>query len=701
MARSKDGKIIRAAGGIRKKITVAICLSILALLIIGVSLGYMWAFVLMRNTVGDDHEKMAAILASGIGDIIEHRVETMEGYASDIVWVNAADEKNLMYRDMDTETMRRYFSDMDIKWTDGSPEDPLVKDILDNGVSEELKAITEKDRTVAEIFITDARGGLVAASEKTSDFYQADERWWQKAYNGGRGDMFLGDVEYDKSSGVMSITFAAPMVKDGRVVGICKAVLNFEFFIKPLKKVKIGKSGHVSLIDKEGKILFHEGMRPYERKILSGEKVGLMIGAKKRWDIITANAIHVKPVFTAWAKVEEPLLEKEGISWLLLISQDREEVFRPLYALIFQGMVISIFLILIIIPVGYSLGAGIVEPIRKLQDATARIAAGSLDHRVDLKTGDELEDLADSFNKMTDYLRKSTTSIKNLNAEIAERKRIGDELRRALEEEVRSREIMTSMLEDNSQIRERLEKSIRELQDTQNQLIQAEKMEAIGRMASGVAHEVKNPLGIILQGIDYLEMVLPADNKDNRETLQMMRKGVMRADGIVRALLDFARAEKLNAMPQDINAVIESSIISVGHRLKSAGIEVVREMKDGLPDALIDAGKVEQVLINLLNNAADAMQRGGKLYVRSYQSAAGKAGGKGSIVVEVEDTGAGMDEGVKGKIFEPFFTTKDRTQGTGLGLSIAKSIVDLHNGSINVESHKGKGTKVTLAFRSS
>ena len=285
------------------------------------------------------------------------------------------------------------------------------------------------------------------------------------------------------------------------------------------------------------------------------------------------------------------------------------------------------------------------------------------------------------------------------------------ELEAALKEAFKSREIVTSMLEDNNQVREGLEKSLKKLEEAQAQVVHAEKMEAVGRMASGIAHEVKNPLGIILQGINFFEGALPPEDKDNREILQMMKDSVKRADKIVRALLDFSRAQELKIDSQDINSVIARSIDLVRYRLKLNDIALVCELGESLPKTLTDAGKIEQLFVNLFSNAADAMPKGGTLFVRSYLSKLNaqknKVGNRANdifrlreeaIFVEVEDTGEGIDKDIMNKIFEPFFTTKNRAEGTGLGLSVAKSIVELHKGWIGVESTKGKGTKFTIVF---
>ena len=255
-------------------------------------------------------------------------------------------------------------------------------------------------------------------------------------------------------------------------------------------------------------------------------------------------------------------------------------------------------------------------------------------------------------------------------------------------------------------------KAEEELKETQSQLIHAEKMEAVGRMASGVAHEVKNPLGIVLQGINYLEGEIPLNQKDKHELLQSMKNSIKRADSIVRALLDFSRTEELEIEPKDVNSIIKEALKLVAHRLKIKGVEVFQKLEDDIPKILGDRRKIEQVFVNLFENAIDAMPKGGKLYIRSYptklSNLRGAIGNRKDdifkleeevVVVEVEDTGVGIDEDIKKKIFDPFCTTKDRAQGTGLGLSVVSNIIDIHGGSIDVRSKKGKGTKFTITFK--
>ncbi|MFC1508137.1 PAS domain-containing protein [Candidatus Omnitrophota bacterium] len=306
----------------------------------------------------------------------------------------------------------------------------------------------------------------------------------------------------------------------------------------------------------------------------------------------------------------------------------------------------------------------------------------------------------------------NVASIVCVAKDITERKKTEKEISLLLKDMIKSREIMSSMLEDNNKIREDLEKSLKKLKETQSQLIHAEKMEAIGRMASSVAHEVKNPLGIILQGINYFEGAIYLNQKAQHEVLRMMKNNVKRADNIVRALLDFSRTEEIKMKPEYINSIIKEALLLVATALKDKDIKVFQESEKDTLKIIADRGKFEQVFICLFINAIAAMPKKGKLYVRSYLRRFDKAGGavgnrendifklgEEVVTIEVEDTGTGIDEDVKKRIFEPFFTTKGLTGGTGLGLSVAKSIIDMHGGLINFESEKGKGAKFIITLK--
>jgi len=249
----------------------------------------------------------------------------------------------------------------------------------------------------------------------------------------------------------------------------------------------------------------------------------------------------------------------------------------------------------------------------------------------------------------------------------------------------------------------------RELKNTQMQLIQAEKMESIGRLAAGVAHEVKNPLAIIQMGADFLKAEL-ADNNTAAEVLHDMEDAVARADGVIKGLLDFSHDKQLNITPGDINAIIERSLHLVSHEMRQHQIQLQSDLAQDLPAIGLDHNKLQQVLINLLMNAAHAVQKNGAILLRSRQiplndkallardSTHSFTLGQQVICVELLDNGPGIKAADVEKLFDPFFTIKPVGEGTGLGLSVSRNIIQLHHGIIDIRNRQEGGALVSLVF---
>ncbi len=234
-----------------------------------------------------------------------------------------------------------------------------------------------------------------------------------------------------------------------------------------------------------------------------------------------------------------------------------------------------------------------------------------------------------------------------------------------------------------------------ELKEMQSQLIQAEKLKAIGQLASGVAHEMRNPIATIIQGVAYLEQIVPQETKEQSETISILKDSAQRADKIVVSLLDYSRPTKLELHPERIDSILQDSLNLVKTELRN--IEVRKEIQEGLPEVTADKNKLMQVFINLFMNAIHAMPEGGKLTVRSFLREPEEMTGK-AVVIEIEDTGAGISEANLKRIFDPFFTTKSPGKGTGLGLSVSRNIIMLHKGQIEVKSQPGKGTKALVTL---
>ncbi|MBU1925519.1 MAG: response regulator [Candidatus Omnitrophica bacterium] len=327
---------------------------------------------------------------------------------------------------------------------------------------------------------------------------------------------------------------------------------------------------------------------------------------------------------------------------------------------------------------------------------------------------DELMATQAVHNGAQDYIVKGSMDINFLVRAIIyaiERKRAEEVIRKARDElELKVQERTKELAKSNEQLKEEIEEraccelEIRqahdELKEAQAQLIQAAKMQVVGGLASGVAHEVKNPLAIILQGVEYLEKRIRDKDETIVKTLGYIKDAIVRADKIVHGLLDFSSISELEIMEHDINEVIEKMLMLSKHQFDKHHIQVVRELAPAMPKLKIDRNRIEQVLLNLVINAVNAMPEGGKLRVRTYiKSSPGTNLGDNKYgVVEIQDSGTGIAPEIMDKIFDPFFTTKRAHGGTGLGLAIVRNIVEMHNGTIVIRNRAGGGAEAVLEF---
>ena len=325
--------------------------------------------------------------------------------------------------------------------------------------------------------------------------------------------------------------------------------------------------------------------------------------------------------------------------------------------LIFSLITILAITIIIIIILYKSVN----KPVKELVRATNMISAGEFEYPVSINSDDEIGQLAHSFRDMAERLRKADNEIK--------------ELVRTLEKRVEER---TSALKA-----------------AQFQLLQSEKLASIGKLSATIAHEINNPLSGILTYTKLIEKRISRDNLPPQEIqkikkwLLTMIKETERCSSIVKNLLDFARqrepALKSNV---DINALIDDAISLLTNQISLQNIELKKILGD-LPQIVADPMQLRQAFLNIIMNSCEAMPDGGSITIKTYLIK-----DSGMVMVEVADTGTGIDKEHLDKIFDPFFTTKEK--GTGLGLSVVYGVINSHNGTLNVESKNGEGTRVSI-----
>ena len=238
-------------------------------------------------------------------------------------------------------------------------------------------------------------------------------------------------------------------------------------------------------------------------------------------------------------------------------------------------------------------------------------------------------------------------------------------------------------------LRERL-KMERALRDTQEQLLQSEKLAAMGRLTSQIAHELNNPLYGIMNTLELLKTEIPADNK-RRKILEMALSETVRLSDLLRKMLSFSKPDQEERHPVDINSVLDEILLLHEKQLRENDINVVVTFAEGLGLVKASKNQLRQVFLNMVANARDAMPGGGTLSVVT-------SGDNAKVYVEIIDTGTGIRKEHLDKIFDSFFTTKGEVKGVGLGLSVCYGFIEDHGGDIEVKSQVGQGTTFTISL---
>ncbi len=245
---------------------------------------------------------------------------------------------------------------------------------------------------------------------------------------------------------------------------------------------------------------------------------------------------------------------------------------------------------------------------------------------------------------------------------------------------------------------DKLERMNREIVEAQERLIRSARLASMGELAAGVAHEINNPLAGVLTYLKLIQKKLASDQvpRDDlakfRQYLQSMEHETIRCSDIVKNLLEFARPSEPTVAPLSVEETVKKSLFLVRHQIALQNIHIVERYEEDLPPLMADSKQMQQVLLNLVINAAQAMPEGGELRISAYRA----NDHDDHVVIEIQDTGVGIPAEHLPRIFDPFFTTKANQKGTGLGLSVVASIVAKHGGRIDVESAVGKGTTFRL-----
>ncbi len=526
---------------------------------------------------------------------------------------------------------------LDAAWPSLPVTDRRLAAVLDGPGAAELRRFQSEDPRFAEIFVTDRHGQLVAATGRTTDFYQADEDWWQGVGRGQQPRIFIPPVDYDVSAGVWSIDLCIPINKGSQLVGIGKASLDVSRWLRGTK-VSIGQmEAAVMFVRRNGTILYRDKVVPLETK-----------ASEWHGPIATSNAPGWRVTKTGeiqgYAPIQLPrtILGHEVIipRWSLVLCMPEAEALRPVTQLSMAVLAIGLAIIVIIFLAGlYLVDRIVIRRVYRIRQATRNIAAGDLTQRVEPRRGrrpivsaDEIDALAEDFNNMASQIQRSHEELTTANQLKINFIRIaGHELRTPV-----SYLLAMARLLKNSQDTPRL------LRGIQSMAAKAKRLDEI---------------------IHAMFKLMP----DQRYTQQLQYSEISVAE-----LLEEAREDCLPFLEQR------------KQRLIIEGIEKVKSIR-------ADRAKLRDVLENLVMNAIKFTPDAGVVKLRLGQQLGGYA------TFAVQDQGPGIPDSDIPHIFEPFYSGSDvmrhssgqveyEKRGMGLGLAIVRHFVELHGGSINVST---------------
>ena len=359
--------------------------------------------------------------------------------------------------------------------------------------------------------------------------------------------------------------------------------------------------------------------------------------------------------------------KETSVLGVLDINYSLDEVHRKLRTSTLEIAGFSLgFIALASLAIGYFVHHLVYLPLRDLEGGAERLSAGNLDQPIPVRSGDEFGKLARSFNSMTNALRSSRAELRDL--------------ARTLEQKVETR--------------------TQELRRAQAQTVRGEKLASVGLLASGVAHELNNPLTGILTFSHLLREKMP-DNSRDAEDMDLVIRETKRCAAIIKRLLDFAREKQPEKKFNDINQIIEDTVRIVERPAHLRDIVITMDLDRTLPPIWIDADQIKQVIMNMIVNAQHAVEEKGSITISTRHAAEPRPSAQSAepapmVEISIIDTGCGIPEKNLRRIFDPFFTSKDVGKGTGLGLSVSHGIVEAHGGAIEVQSKVGEGSTFSV-----
>lgn len=638
---------------------------VIALLIVGFVPGivalvatYLYSTSSLKHSIGTTFQEIAHSTATQIAAVIDTEISRAVRLAAVPILIRQHVEiRNQRFQGKTQPEIRDLLTEEEKSWPLESALDaPRVQPIVRSRTTQFLKEWAEEANTYVRVVAADSRGAVVASTVPRVKYLNAETEWWQEAIRAQRGTAYVSTLRFDTDANTFVFDVAVPIMgEDGRrPIGVVALVIRREVLLNRILRIHVGETGHGMLLDSGGTPLVCPVLPPTAH-LIKADLVERLTRNRPSWMVAEDDAhggrnsiVGVAPVRFSHQLTPESL---GGHRWFAFVRQDPAETYGPIYSLLLVVGLIGFGLVVVLSSLGMVVGRKIVSPIltlnqeadtlrrniASLPDTMSTPPSEAMPASATIKTGDEIEDLAQTFYAMR------------------------------------------TALEDN----------LRTIKLQQEELIRREKLASVGQLLAALAHDLKNPLGVIRSSAQLvLEREQPGEVKE-----EVARYIIEEVDRLTHRITDFLRyARQKPPEPRRIHpeALVQTALWHWRAQGGHDRIEVGTQFDEGVPELYVDPDQAKEALLNLLINAREAMPGGGRLTV------AIRHGEGQSVDITVSDTGSGISPEDRARLFEPFFTTKE--YGTGLGLTNVKRLVEDNGGTIRVESERGQGSCFILSL---
>ncbi|OGW67367.1 MAG: hypothetical protein A3A88_03755 [Nitrospirae bacterium RIFCSPLOWO2_01_FULL_62_17] len=643
----------RRPGGLQKQFFVA-------LLIVGIVPGiaalfatYLYSKTSLEQSIGSGFQEIARSTAIRIAAAVDGEIDRAERLAIVPIHVQKVLEAaNRRYEGRREADVRRLLAHAAAAWPRHVRDDGPVP----LGVSTAyLKAWAGKSDYYVRVTVADRRGAVIVSTDPRISYLNADQAWWQQAFHGGRGTAYISSLRVEPVLNDYVFDVAVPVLDERRrePIGVVAFVVRRDVLMNTILPIRVGQTGHGMLMDTEGTPLICPVLPPTAH-LIPEALLNQLTRDKSLWFIADDDAhggrnsiVGAAPVLFSHRLTPASL---GGHRWFSFVRQQPEETYAPIYSLLLTVGMIGFGLVVVLASLGFVVGRRIVNPIlalRREADSLRRniaalpapaprpgVAGGVSD--IGIRTGDEIEALARAFHDM----------------------------------------------------RSALENSLRTIKSQQVELIRQEKLASVGQLLAALAHDLRNPLGVIRSSA---QLILDEDQTPDvkQEVAHYVIQEVDRIARLINDFLRYARQKPPEPKQLPLSTIAQTALVQWKANGGLERIAIDTKFEQDLPEVSVDPDQVKEALVNLLANAREAMPDGGHVTVTIGLD-------HSRVAIEIADTGCGISPDQLTRIFEPFFTTKN--SGTGLGLTNVKRLVEDNGGTIEVHSEPGTGTRFVLRF---